>query len=62
MDIAVRSADPRDVAALTKLAHAAKWYWHYPEEYILLWLADLTVTSSLSGAIRSIALCVMTKL
>lgn len=39
-----RRATPRDAAALTVLAFAAKRHWRYSEALIRLWRADLTVT------------------
>jgi GNAT superfamily N-acetyltransferase len=44
MDVAIRTVVPAEAETLTTVAYAAKRYWHYPEEYILLWQADLTVT------------------
>lgn len=44
MDVEIRRAHPTEAEALTRLAHAAKRHWRYPEVYILLWKADLTVT------------------
>lgn len=41
----IRRARPTDVADLTRIAHAAKRHWRYPEKLIRLWKADLTVTS-----------------
>lgn len=44
MDAEIRRAGPTDSEALTRIAHAAKRYWRYPEEYIQIWQDDLTVT------------------
>jgi len=44
MELQIRKADPNDAAALTKLAHAAKRHWGYPEKWIELWKDDLTIT------------------
>ena len=44
MDIAIRRARGDEAEALTRVAHAAKRYWGYPEAYIQLWKDDLTVT------------------
>ena len=41
---AIRRARPADAADLTRIAHAAKRYWDYPEKLIRSWKADLTVT------------------
>jgi GNAT superfamily N-acetyltransferase len=38
-------AAPSDADALTRIAHAAKRHWGYPERWIALWRNDLTVTS-----------------
>jgi GNAT superfamily N-acetyltransferase len=35
---------PTDAAALTRIAHAAKRHWGYPEAWIALWNDALTVT------------------
>jgi GNAT superfamily N-acetyltransferase len=42
--IDIRPATVDDAEALTRLAHAAKRHWNYPEEWIGLWRAGLTVT------------------
>ena len=44
MNVAIRAARPDDAEALTRLAHAAKRHWRYPEEWIALWRPGLTVT------------------
>ena len=43
MTIRIRRARRDDAGELTRIAHAAKRYWHYPEELIDLWAEDLTV-------------------
>ncbi len=43
MPIEIRSAGAADAAALTRIAHAAKRHWGYPEAWIQLWEGDLTV-------------------
>ena len=40
----IRRALPRDAAALTGVAHAAKRHWRYPEPWIARWRDALTVT------------------
>jgi ribosomal protein S18 acetylase RimI-like enzyme len=40
----IRRARRADAEELTRLAHAAKRYWRYPEKLIRLWKHDLTVT------------------
>ena len=40
----VRRARRDDCAVLTRVAHAAKRHWGYPERMIRHWRADLTVT------------------
>ncbi|MGH7354528.1 MAG: GNAT family N-acetyltransferase [Candidatus Rokuibacteriota bacterium] len=40
----IRRALPRDAAALTRVAHAAKRHWRYPEPWIVRWREGLTLT------------------
>ncbi len=42
--LTIREALPGDAEKLTCIAHAAKRHWSYPEAWIALWKADLTVT------------------
>jgi GNAT superfamily N-acetyltransferase len=44
MTFPIRRAAASDASQLTRIAHAAKSYWNYPEELIRLWAPDLTVT------------------
>jgi len=44
MDVHIRRATPDEAATLTAIAHAAKRYWGYPEEWIEHWKVDLTIT------------------
>ena len=44
MRIRIRRARSTDSGRLTRLAHAAKRHWGYPERLIRLWKVDLTVT------------------
>ena len=44
MELHIRRAMPDEAEALTKIAHAAKRYWGYPENWIERWKADLTIT------------------
>ena len=44
--IQIRRARPDDAAMLTRLAHAAKRHWRYPEELMLQWKDALTVSES----------------
>ncbi len=44
MNAPIRRARRADAAALTRVAHAAKRYWGYPERLLRLWQRDLTVT------------------
>jgi GNAT superfamily N-acetyltransferase len=41
--VVVRRARPEEAGELTRIAHAAKRHWRYPEEWIAAWRADLTV-------------------
>jgi GNAT superfamily N-acetyltransferase len=50
MAIEIRRAVPTDAPALTRVAHAAKRHWRYPEEWILQWKAALTVDESYVAA------------
>jgi GNAT superfamily N-acetyltransferase len=40
----MRRARPADADQLTRIAHAAKRHWRYPEALMRGWRADLTVT------------------
>ena len=40
----IRRAHVTDADALTRLAHASKRHWRYPEELIVLWKDALTVS------------------
>ena len=44
MDVVIRRALPSAAPALTRVAHAAKRHWKYPEDWIRLWRDALTVT------------------
>ena len=44
MGIEIRRAQPSEAAVLTAIAHAAKRYWKYPEDWIAQWQLDLTIT------------------
>ncbi|HVS21211.1 MAG TPA: GNAT family N-acetyltransferase [Pyrinomonadaceae bacterium] len=44
MDIRIRRAQPNEAGALTDIAHAAKRFWGYPENWIQHWKNDLTIT------------------
>ena len=41
----IRAGVPADAPVLTRVAHAAKRHWGYPEEWIRTWCGDLTVTA-----------------
>ena len=43
----IRRAQAEDCDELTRVAHAAKRFWGYDEQLILLWRADLTLTPAL---------------
>jgi len=47
MDLQIRRARPDEAEVLTEIAHAAKRYWGYPENWIEHWKADLTITPEL---------------
>src|SRR5947209_8243461 len=44
MTVEIRRAHRDDAETLTAIAHAAKRYWRYPEEWLRLWVEELTVT------------------
>ncbi len=39
----IRRAQREECATLTRVAHAAKAHWGYPDEHLRLWASDLTV-------------------
>ena len=41
----IRRATVDDTARLTSLAHAAKRYWGYPEDWIKKWQPELTISN-----------------
>ena len=43
--LTIRRAEPEEAACLTEIAFAAKRHWGYPESWIEVWRADLTITS-----------------
>jgi len=46
----IRPASPTDDATLTAIAHDAKRYWGYPENWIEHWKDDLTITPEFISA------------
>ena len=44
MDAVIRRAWPADARTLTRVAHAAKRHWKYPEAWIRLWRDALSLT------------------
>lgn len=44
-DLTIRPAAPDDAQDLTRIAHAAKRHWGYPDALIDLWRDDLTLTA-----------------
>jgi N-acetylglutamate synthase-like GNAT family acetyltransferase len=44
MDVSIRRARPDEAEALTEIAHAAKRYWGYPENWLEHWRDDLVIT------------------
>ena len=45
----IRRARAAEAEALTRIAHAAKRHWGYPDALMRLWTADLTVTEEFVG-------------
>ena len=43
-EISVLPARPQDAAELTRIAHAAKRHWGYPDDWMALWRDQLTIT------------------
>lgn len=43
----IRRAQESEAAELTKIAHESKRHWGYPERWIELWRADLTISPDL---------------
>lgn len=50
MSTAIRPARPDEAAPLTRIAHAAKRHWGYPEEWIARWRDALTITPEYLGS------------
>ena len=46
MPLAIIRANPKDDAALSALARAAKAHWDYPDHWLEQWREELTVTSA----------------
>ena len=42
----IRKAEPSEASTLTAIAFASKRYWDYPEEYLVKWKDELTITES----------------
>ncbi|MEW6270888.1 MAG: GNAT family N-acetyltransferase [Thermodesulfobacteriota bacterium] len=55
--VVVRAARPEDAAPLTRIAHAAKRHWGYPEAWIAAWREDLTVDEAACAAGRVFCAC-----
>ena len=47
MQIRIRRARRSEARSLTRIAHAAKRHWGYPDRLIRLWKAELTLTPDL---------------
>jgi GNAT superfamily N-acetyltransferase len=45
LNLTLRPASPDEAPALTRIAHDAKRYWGYPENWIQHWQEDLTISS-----------------
>jgi len=43
LSITIRRCRPRDAASLTRIAHASKRHWGYPEAWIEAWRKELTL-------------------
>jgi GNAT superfamily N-acetyltransferase len=48
--IIIQRADPQDFVRLSQIAQAAKRYWGYPERWLELWQAELTLSSEYIAA------------
>jgi len=46
----IRKATPDEAEVLTQIAHDAKRYWGYPENWVERWKEDLTVTNEFISA------------
>lgn len=44
--VTIRPVDPAEADELTRIAHAAKGFWGYPEAYLALWRVDLTYSAA----------------
>ena len=44
-DIKIVSAQPSDAEELSEISMTAKSYWQYPDEWLLRWKEELTITS-----------------
>ena len=44
MNPTITKATPSDIDAMTELIIAAKQHWEYPDEWMQLWLDELTIT------------------
>lgn len=45
LNFTVSPARPQDAAELTRIAHAAKRHWGYPDAWLAIWRAQLTITA-----------------
>jgi GNAT superfamily N-acetyltransferase len=48
--VKIRRAQESDAAELTRIAHESKRHWGYPERWIELWRADLTISPDFIAA------------
>ena len=46
----IRRALPQESELLTRIAHASKRYWNYPDAWIQSWRAQLTITADFLAA------------
>ena len=42
----IRKARITEAGLLTDISFASKRYWHYPDEYLLIWKDELTITTN----------------
>lgn len=45
--IAIHTAEVRDIESLNELAYAAKAFWRYPKHYLKIWKDEINVDTEL---------------